>query len=305
VAHGFDVVAVGVAHEGAVVAGVVLRPEAGLVQDLGTGRHRGVEERPDRGPVGRCEGDVRFPEALAGRARSDPELGLPARPEPDERADMLSRSAAAPAGDPRTRRRGTIVGVSTGFRVIAGEAGGLRLVAPRGDATRPMTGRAREALFSSLDDRGRLRGARVLDLFAGTGALTIEALSRGAADGVLVDADDRALEAIRTNLDTTHFARRGRAVKSRVAAFLEGRVERPFDLVFVAPPYALTTPEAEAVLGALVGGEWLVPGATVVIERTRRSGPPDLPDGWLVTWSRTFGDTLVVVAGTPAVTGGC
>ncbi len=194
--------------------------------------------------------------------------------------------------------------MSTGFRVIAGEAGGLRLVAPKGDATRPMTGRAREALFSSLDARDRLRGAHVLDLFAGTGALTIEALSRGASDGVLVDADDLALEAIRTNLDTTHLARRGRAVKSRVATFLEGRVERPFDLVFVAPPYALGNPEVEAVVAALAGRDWLVPGATVVIERTRRQGAPELPDGWLVTWSRAFGDTLVVVAGAPAVTGG-
>ena len=208
------------------------------------------------------------------------------------------------SGDNHRRRPWQHPGVSTGFRVIAGEAGGLRLVAPKGDATRPMTGRAREALFSSLDAKDRLRGARVLDLFAGTGALTIEALSRGAADGVLVDSDDRALEAIRTNLDTTHFARRGRAVKSRVAAFLDGRAERPFDLVFVAPPYAIANREVDAVLAALAGGDWLAPGATVVIERTRRAGAPELPDGWLVTWSRAFGDTLVVVTGTPAVTGG-
>ncbi|MCU1459882.1 MAG: methyltransferase [Actinomycetia bacterium] len=201
--------------------------------------------------------------------------------------------------------------MSTGFRVIAGEAGGLRLVAPKGDATRPMTGRAREALFSSLDAKDRLRGARVLDLFAGTGALTIEALSRGAADGVLVDADDRALEAIRTNLDTTHLARRARAVKSRVAQFLDGRREsagggwdRRFDLVFVAPPYALPNREVDAALASLAEGAWLAPGATVVIERTRRTGEPELPDGWLVTWSRAFGDTLVVVAATPAATGG-
>ncbi len=194
--------------------------------------------------------------------------------------------------------------MSTGFRVIAGEAGGLRLVAPKGDGTRPMTGRAREALFSSLDAKDRLRGARVLDLFAGTGALTIEALSRGAADGVLVDADDAALEAIRTNLDTTQFARRGRAVKSKVAVFLSGSTDRAFDLVFVAPPYAIPNAEVDTVLRRLADGGWLAPEATVVVERTRRTGAPGLPSGWLVTWSRAFGDTLVVVARTPAATGG-
>jgi 16S rRNA (guanine(966)-N(2))-methyltransferase RsmD len=184
--------------------------------------------------------------------------------------------------------------------VIAGEAGGLRLVAPKGSRTRPTQDRVKESVFASLGP-GRLLGASVLDLYAGSGALAIEALSRGATSALLVDRDPRAVEAIRRNLRSTGFADRARAQRRGVGGALQDAPppEAPFDLVFADPPYETSNAEVGAVLAALAGpdaGGWLSESATLVVERAGASGPPPLPEGWMVTWSRVYGDTLVTLA---------
>jgi 16S rRNA (guanine966-N2)-methyltransferase len=182
------------------------------------------------------------------------------------------------------------------LRVIAGTAGGRKLVAPKGDA-RPTTDRVKEALFSSLGPR--VAGATVLDLYAGSGALAIEALSRGASRAVLVDRDAAAAAAIRANLDATGFAAVARLERVTVSSFLGRSVpEGPFDLVFLDPPYDVSSSEVAGVLGGLAAGELLAPGGTVVVERPKSGEPVVLPDGWGIERERAYGDTLLVVAHT-------
>jgi 16S rRNA (guanine966-N2)-methyltransferase len=181
------------------------------------------------------------------------------------------------------------------MRVISGTAGGLRLSAPRLVAARPTTDRVKESVFGAL---GRtVTDAAVLDLYAGSGALGIEALSRGADRAVFVERSRRAVPVIRTNLRTTKLQDRARVQESSVHAFL-GRLAReaPFDLVFVDPPYDVPTVEIERVLASLAEPGWLVPGATVVLERSKTSPPPTLPAGWTVRFERAYGDTLVLAA---------
>ncbi len=182
------------------------------------------------------------------------------------------------------------------LRVIAGTAGGRRLVAPKGDA-RPTTDRVKEALFSSLGSR--VSGATVLDLYAGSGALAIEALSRGAARAVLVDRDAAAATAIRANLDTTGFGAIGRLQRVAVTTFLgRGAPEAPFDLVFLDPPYDLTSTEVADALVGLAAGALVAEGGTVVVERPKSGEPLVLPEGWAIEKERAYGDTLLVVAHT-------
>lgn len=155
----------------------------------------------------------------------------------------------------------------------------------------------KEALFSALGDR--VVDAVVLDLFAGSGALAIEALSRGARQAVLVDRDPQALDAIRRNLRTTRLGDRARVLRRGVITFLRtaGAFARgPFDVVLVDPPYDLAVSELATILELLAGG-WLREGATVVLERAAASEPPPLPAGWGVTWERTYGGTLVQLTG--------
>jgi 16S rRNA (guanine966-N2)-methyltransferase len=180
--------------------------------------------------------------------------------------------------------------------VIAGAAGGLALVAPKGGAARPTTDRVKESLFGALGP-DPLVDASVLDLYAGSGALAIEALSRGAARAVLVDRDHAAVTAIRRNLATTRLRGQARVQGSTVATFLAGKppAERPFDLVFLDPPYAATSAELGRVLNSLDRSGWLAEGATVVVERPSGAGPAPAPDAWKATWERAYGDTLVTV----------
>jgi 16S rRNA (guanine966-N2)-methyltransferase len=180
------------------------------------------------------------------------------------------------------------------LRVIAGSAGGRKLVAPKGDV-RPTTDRVKEALFSSLGTR--VHGAAVLDLYAGTGALAIEALSRGAARAVLVDADRGADATIRANLETTGLTDVARVQRSTVATFLAHPVpEAPFDLVFLDPPYDLSSGEVAGVLVGLAAPALVAIGGTVVVERPTRGEPVALPEGWGIEKERAYGDTLLVVA---------
>jgi len=181
------------------------------------------------------------------------------------------------------------------LRVIAGSVGGRRLVAPKG-GTRPTTDRVKEALFSMLGP-ARLQGASVLDLYAGSGALAIEALSRDAARAVLVDRNRAAAEAVRANLRTAGFGDVARFQRATVATFLATPVaEAPFDLVFLDPPYDTPSDELAGVLAALDVARLVAPGATVVLERPSGSAPVEMPEHWGIEKERAYGDTLLVVA---------
>jgi 16S rRNA (guanine966-N2)-methyltransferase len=175
-------------------------------------------------------------------------------------------------------------------RIVAGDAGGRKLVVPKGDSTRPTSNRVREAIFGSLDNRGRLGGARVLDLYAGSGALGLEAASRGAASVVLVDSAHQAVEAARQNVATLGFPRVS-VVLSSVQRFLT-RPGEAASLVFADPPYAMGQEEVTAMLTALCGG-WLTSDALVMLERSGRSVEPDWPPGLVRTAIRRYGDTTV------------
>jgi 16S rRNA (guanine966-N2)-methyltransferase len=187
----------------------------------------------------------------------------------------------------------------SGIRVIAGSARGRRLVVPEGYDVRPTKDMVREAMFSALTARDAIVGARVLDLYAGTGALGIEALSRGAAHAVFVEHDRRALDAIRINLSTTGFGDASRVLANRVerALAVAPPPEAPFDLVVCDPPYDLPDAAVYAVLQSLTHPGWMTETTLVSVERpagARIEAPPPLR----THWERTFGDTLVVFLAT-------
>jgi 16S rRNA (guanine966-N2)-methyltransferase len=182
------------------------------------------------------------------------------------------------------------------LRVIAGTAGGRRLVAPA--STRPTTDRAREALFASLGDH--VVDARVLDLYAGSGALAIEALSRGAAAAVLVDDDQAAVDACLANLDRTGLTDRAEVQRRPVATFLAaGAPAAPFDLVLADPPYAESAAATAALLDTLDGPGWLGADARVVLETPARIAHPSSTagPGWEIRSERKYGDTLLTTLG--------
>jgi 16S rRNA (guanine966-N2)-methyltransferase len=182
------------------------------------------------------------------------------------------------------------------LRVIAGSAGGRRLVAPKGGA-RPTTDRLKEALFASLGRRSD--DAVVLDLYAGSGALAIEALSRGAARAVLVDRDRDAEVAVAANLHTVGFDDVARFQRATVDAFLRAPIaEAPFDVVFLDPPYDTASEDVAGVLARLAAPGVLAAGATVVLERPKGGAPVALPAGWDPERERVYGDTVLVVART-------
>ena len=178
------------------------------------------------------------------------------------------------------------------MRVIAGTAKGIRL-APVPSGIRPVSDRAREGVFSSLGER--VLDARVLDLFAGTGALAIEALSRGASDAVLVEQAPRAIATVRENLRRTRMGDRARLARADARRFLERAqgAERPFDLIFVDPPYAAASAALAAVLERL--RPVLAPGATVVLTRDSRSSNDVIPLDWRVAKRLTYGDSVITL----------
>lgn len=177
-------------------------------------------------------------------------------------------------------------------RIVAGMARGRRLTVPRGDGTRPTSDRVREALFSSLESElGSMAGLRVLDLYAGSGALGLEALSRGAARATLVEADRAAVRAIRANIAAVG-TDRAEVVAARVERTLSTPPAEPFDLVLADPPYGLGSAELTTVLAALARG-WLVPDAMVVVERAGRAGRVEWPPGLVGERHRRYGDTVL------------
>jgi 16S rRNA (guanine966-N2)-methyltransferase len=182
------------------------------------------------------------------------------------------------------------------MRVIAGTAKGVRL-APAPPGTRPVSDRAREGVFSSL--AAEVPGARCLDLFAGTGAMGIEALSRGAERCVFVDRSRHASAAIRGNLQRTGFESQGEVVTEDAAAFLEAaRPAATADLVFIDPPYDVDLRFLERTLRALDSG-WLStktrPGWTVAVTRGHKGPWPAVPVQWAARRHLRYGDSLVIV----------
>ncbi|HEX8630861.1 MAG TPA: 16S rRNA (guanine(966)-N(2))-methyltransferase RsmD [Catenuloplanes sp.] len=179
-------------------------------------------------------------------------------------------------------------------RIIAGTLGGRRLVAPPGDATRPTSDRVREALFSALEAMYGLAGVRFADLYAGSGAVGLEALSRGASHVLVVEADPRASRVIRGNMDTVRAGVAARLVTGKVAQVLAGGPpDAPYDLVFADPPYAVTPAEVTAVQTGLLDGGWLAPEAVVVFERATRGGALTWADGITAERSRRYGETTL------------
>lgn len=179
-------------------------------------------------------------------------------------------------------------------RVVAGSARGRRLTVPHGQSTRPTSDRAREGLFSALESMlGGLAGVRALDLYAGSGAVGLEAASRGATAVLLVESDRRALEAVRTNVAAVGLPGtevRGDTVERVAAAANPGA---PYDLAFLDPPYAVDTEPLRAVLADLLTHGWLGPGAVVVVERATRGEPFDWPPGFAADRSRTYGEATL------------
>ncbi len=171
------------------------------------------------------------------------------------------------------------------MRVIAGLAKGRRLTSP-GAATRPLTDRAKEALFSALG--GLIPGARVLDLYAGSGSLGIEALSRGAGDATFVERDAAALRALRANLAAVDLG--GRVVGGAVERFLD-REAGEFDLAFVDPPWEHSLASVETVLANV--DRLLAAEATTVVHRRTGEQPPAGPAGWSAPVRRSYGDTVL------------
>lgn len=162
-------------------------------------------------------------------------------------------------------------------RIISGFAGGLRLANVPGDNTRPTTDRVKEALFSRLETYNMLAGVRVLDLFAGSGALGCEALSRGAAHVDFVDHYPKAVAVIEKNTQALAKAATGSSATSRVhrmqaKTYLTGRSGSFWDLVFIDPPYSVTNQELEELLELLAAH--LAEGAVVVVERSARTPEP-------------------------------
>ncbi|GAA3510565.1 16S rRNA (guanine(966)-N(2))-methyltransferase RsmD [Aeromicrobium panaciterrae] len=173
-------------------------------------------------------------------------------------------------------------------RIIAGEYGGRQIKTPKGDGTRPTSDRVREALFSSLQSElGGFDRLRVLDLYAGSGALGLESLSRGADHATFVESDSRAADVVKQNV--TSLGAAGVVLRTTVERFLGTTPGRPFDLVFLDPPYALSTDNVSAQVSALADG-WTAPDALFVVERSTRD-PFTWPEGVEPLRSKAYGET--------------
>ena len=179
-------------------------------------------------------------------------------------------------------------------RIIAGSVGGRRLAVVPGRVTRPTSDRAREGLFATVEAiHGGLAGAAVLDLYAGSGAVGLEALSRGATDVLLVEAHAGAAQVIRANIAALGLAG-ARVINAPVARTLAAGPggEPARDFVFADPPYRAGDAEIQDMLAALRAG-WLAPGALVAVERATRAGAPTWPAGYEPDRSRRYGEATV------------
>ena len=173
-------------------------------------------------------------------------------------------------------------------RIIAGAAKGRRLSVPA-DGTRPTSDRAREALFNSLSTIIDLPWARVLDLFAGTGAVGLEALSRGAVTAVFIESDRAAGDILRRNIEAVRLPG-AQLVRRDVAAYLDSpEPDEPYDLVFADPPYGYANEALAAVLTAVAGPGWLAADGVLVVERSAGAEAPGWPDHIELVKHRRYG----------------
>jgi 16S rRNA (guanine966-N2)-methyltransferase len=176
-------------------------------------------------------------------------------------------------------------------RIIAGVAGGRRIAVPK-KGTRPTSDRVREALFGALAHDPGIEGAAVLDLCAGSGALGLEALSRGAAHALFVESDRRAAEVLRRNVATVGLPG-AEVLAVDAGALMHSRARRTYDIVLIDPPYGLP---ASTVVGWLTDAEfhgWLTAGSVVAIERAARDGAFPWPEPLRSVRDRRYGDTVV------------
>lgn len=177
-------------------------------------------------------------------------------------------------------------------RIVGGAAKGRRLAVPQ-RGTRPTSERAREALFNSLNGLLDVEGAQVLDLFAGTGAVGLEALSRGARAVSFVESDRGAGEVIKRNIQAVGLAG-ARVFRRPVATFLVGAAaDEPYDLVFADPPYSYRDDHLSALLTSLVTGPWLADEALVVVERPARGVAPHWPEAVTQIKQRRYGEGVL------------
>ena len=186
-------------------------------------------------------------------------------------------------------------------RIVAGSAKGRTLAVPK-SGTRPTSERVREALFSRLDHMNVLEGATVLDLFAGTGALGLEALSRGAARATLVEKASAAARVASANVRATGLP--ARVVTADVRAYLGARSGEALtgenDLVFIDPPYGIPEEDMTTVLSALA--PWVGPDSLIVVERSTRAPAPTWPPFLVLEDTRAWGETVAYFAGPPLPT---
>ncbi|BCJ34743.1 DNA methylase [Actinocatenispora thailandica] len=177
-------------------------------------------------------------------------------------------------------------------RIVAGALGGRRLAVPAGQSTRPTSDRVREALFSTLGTLLELPGARVLDLYAGSGAVGFEALSRGCGYALFVESDPKAAAVLRRNAAQLGVGGAARIVAGPVARALERPPAQRYDLVFADPPYALPQETLTTVLAA-VTADWLAPDGVLVVERSTRTAEPDWPEEITGRRGRRYGETTL------------
>jgi 16S rRNA (guanine966-N2)-methyltransferase len=179
------------------------------------------------------------------------------------------------------------------LRVIGGEARGRRIRAPGGGSTRPTSDRVREALFSALEAAlGSLSGLRFLDLYAGSGAVGLEARSRGAGAVTLVEHDRRTAALIRENVSALGFTG-VEVLVATVERALAGSPPAPYDVVFLDPPYSVEPEEVQVVLALLATHGWLRQEALVTVERPTRDSWPGWPAGYAADRSKRYGETTL------------
>lgn len=178
-------------------------------------------------------------------------------------------------------------------RIVGGRHGGRRLSAPPGRGTRPTTDRVREALFNALDAAVGVAGTRFLDLYAGSGAVGLEAASRGAVGVLLVESDPRAARAAGANIAALGLADRVRLRVGSVEQVLRAGSDRPYDIVFADPPYGAPAAEIDAMLTALACGGWLAEEAMIVVERSTRGDPVGSVPEITFDRSRRYGETVL------------
>jgi len=182
------------------------------------------------------------------------------------------------------------------MRITGGIYRSRTLQAPRGVDTRPTSDRVREALFGLLDAAGALEGARVLDLYSGTGALALEAMSRGAREATLVEASRQALRALRANVDALGLGARAHVVAADVAR-AAAKLARagPYDVVLADPPWALVEAgDAPRAIERLVAAGAVATGGVVVLEHAARSRSPEIA-GLTAVETRRYGDTALAI----------